>query len=61
MNKQKDITITKKQLRMLLFWASYGVCKASGGSYQKHIVPTIQSLAKDIRYVVDKPKFEKYL
>ena len=51
-----DITISKHDLRVLLFWASIGVSKTVGGSYQEAADGadgsngTIRMLATEIEY-----------
>lgn len=46
--REQRIVISKRELRSLLHWATYGVRKARGGSYAKTICGTIKNLEKQI-------------
>ena len=39
--KEDDVRISKKDLRQLVFWASYGIGKVKTGSYRKTVVEVI--------------------
>ena len=58
---KQEFVITRKELRQLLFWASIGVCKSSGGSYGHTIEGTIcewsTTLGLNIPYHVKYPEF----
>ena len=43
------IGLTKKEIKMLIFWASVGVSKSKGGSYDKVIIKTLRYFSKETK------------
>lgn len=46
-------SLTKKELSALLFWATDGLRKAEGGSYEKEVVDTIVKFTKILKWKQD--------
>ena len=52
------IGMTKKEIRMLLFWATVGIARSKGGMYEKIIPAMIRYFAKKLNITLPyKPQF----
>ena len=55
------VMISRKELRMLLFWAGWGIGHARGGSNIEYTERTIWNLSKDFKLPMQKPVIGKWL
>lgn len=53
--------ILRNELRWLLFWAKYGLEKATGGSKDQETVELVKILSDKYRLQIGKPSLGKYV
>ena len=52
-DRKEDYMLEIGELRQLLYWATFGVQNANGGSYGETIIPTILKLSNDINFPIE--------
>jgi len=52
------VGLTKREISMLLFWASKGIATSNGGTYEKVMPSFLKSLAKEVGFKLPfRPEF----